>query len=285
MESVTYSILYTCCGGILLWLLLQVLVFASFKIPTNSMEPTLYPGDYIVVNKLVQGARLFDVWDAIDGKRVKIHRLPGFGKISRNDILVFNFPYHYTWDSIALDVTCYYVKRCIALPGDSVFIRNAHYHVKGCKEELGNRKMQDRMAVFLNNGRDMTGISYYVNTTDTILKWTIKDYGPLYVPGIGDEIVINGTSILLYGKLIEWERGERISKRNGLYYLGNARLKKYKFARNYYFVAGDNGFNSQDSRYWGVLPEEFIVGKAALIWKSVDLGTDEIRWGRVFKKI
>ena len=57
------------------------------------------------------------------------------------------------------------------------------------------------------------------------------------------------------------------------------------FMRNYYFMGGDNCYNSQDSRYWGPLPEEYIVGKATLIWKSKNGVTDEIRMDRIFKKI
>lgn len=59
----------------------------------------------------------------------------------------------------------------------------------------------------------------------------------------------------------------------------------YCFKENYYFVAGDKVMNSQDSRYWGLLPEPLIVGKAARIWKSVDKETDQIRWDRIWKRI
>jgi len=62
-------------------------------------------------------------------------------------------------------------------------------------------------------------------------------------------------------------------------------IHAYRFKENYYFVAGDKVMNSQDSRYWGLLPEPFIVGKAVRIWKSVDRGTDEIRWKRMLRQI
>ena len=83
------------------------------------MEPSLLAGDNILVNKGVMGGRLFNVWDALEGKDVHISRLPGLGKIKRNDVIVFNFPYSkQRWDSVAFDVMKYYVKRCVALPGN-----------------------------------------------------------------------------------------------------------------------------------------------------------------------
>ncbi|WP_349872467.1 S26 family signal peptidase, partial [Bacteroides cellulosilyticus] len=67
--------------------------------------------------------------------------------------------------------------------------------------------------------------------------------------------------------------------------LNDSAIHAYRFKENYYFVAGDKVMNSQDSRYWGLLPEPFIVGKAVRIWKSVDKDTGKVRWKRIFKKI
>lgn len=66
------------------------------------------------------GGRIFDLLDAAEGKDVEIYRLPGCGKVRRNDVLVFNFPYHHRWDSIGMDLMVYYVKRCIGLPKDTI---------------------------------------------------------------------------------------------------------------------------------------------------------------------
>ncbi|WP_242364727.1 signal peptidase I, partial [Bacteroides uniformis] len=101
-------------------LLAQLLLAISFKIPSDSMEPSLLAGDYILVDKCSKGARLFDVFAALERKEVKIHRMPGWREFKRNDVLVFNFPYPGSWDSIAFDVMSYYVKRCIAVPGDTL---------------------------------------------------------------------------------------------------------------------------------------------------------------------
>ena len=81
-------------GGIIVWLLLIITTFSSFKVPTGSMEPTILPGDYILVNKWLIGARIFDAWESAEGKEVEISRLPGIRNIKRNDVVVFNDPYY-----------------------------------------------------------------------------------------------------------------------------------------------------------------------------------------------
>lgn len=78
---------------------------------------------------------------------------------------------------------------------------------------------------------------------------------------------------------------KKLVQQGDVFLLNDSVIQEYQFKEDYYFVAGDKVMNSKDSRYWGLLPEKFIVGKATLIWKSVDLNTDEIRWNRVFKRI
>ena len=95
-------------------------------------------GDYVLVNKWIMGGRVFNVMDALDDKQVSIRRLPGWREAERGDVLVFNFPYPDSRrDSLYMDVMLYYVKRCIALPGDTLEIRDAHYYIKGMSEPLG----------------------------------------------------------------------------------------------------------------------------------------------------
>lgn len=81
-------------GAIIVWLLLIITTFSSFKLPTGSMEPTILPGNYILVNKWLIGARIFDAWESAEGKEVEISRLPGIRNIKRNDVMVFNDPYY-----------------------------------------------------------------------------------------------------------------------------------------------------------------------------------------------
>ena len=275
------------CGVALLWILLLVTCIASFKIPSDSMEPTLLAGDNILVNKCVMGGRLFNIWDALEDKEINISRLPGLGKVKRNDVLVFNFPYlEQRWDSIAFRVMKYYVKRCVALPGDTFEIRKGHYKVRGCTSILGNVEAQDRLMQIIERGREgdygivMSGYPY-----NDIVDWNIVNFGPVYLPVKGDVIEMFPKHVALYRNAIEWEQKKKLFLRGDTILLNDSVIRTYRFKENYYFVAGDKVMNSQDSRYWGLLPEPFIVGKVVRIWKSVDSETDKIRWNRIFKKI
>lgn len=273
-------------GIVVIWVLLQVTTIATFRIPSDSMEPTLLAGDNILVNKWVMGGRIFNIWDAIDGKEVKISRLPALGKIKRNDVLVFNFPYPARWDSIGLNLMSYYVKRCVALPGDTFEIKKAHYRVRGCETSLGNVESQDALMRMAANGTEkdygivMSGYPY-----NGLVNWDIINFGPLYLPARGDDIEMNPKHVALYRNAIEWEQNKKLLLRGDTVLLNDSVIRNYRFKENYYFMTGDKVMNSQDSRYWGLLPEPFIVGKAVRVWKSVDRGTDKIRWKRILKQI
>lgn len=275
--------LWGCCSLIFLFLL-QVFCFTSFKIPSDSMEPALKDGDYILVNKMIKGARLFDVFAALNHEEVNIHRVLGLGEFERNDVLVFNFPYQKgRWDSIRIDVMQYYVKRCIALPGDTLEIREGVYKVRGCYEQLGNYKAQQYISK-LKHPKEQ-GIVMGTFPYNRSLGWNIKEFGPLPIPKKGQTVKMERTCYLLYRQLIDWEQKKKLRLKDGQILLGDSLIKEYVFMKNYYFVSGDNMPNSQDSRYWGMLPEEYIVGKATRIWNSKDEYTGKVRWERVMKKI
>ena len=90
---IALNIFYYSSIALFSFIILRVFVFSSFKIPTDSMQPTIIPGDYVMVNKMAYGARLFDLFDAIDGKDVKIRRAPGYTEVKNNDVVVFHIPH------------------------------------------------------------------------------------------------------------------------------------------------------------------------------------------------
>ncbi len=253
------------------------------------MRPALEPGDCILINKLATGSRLFNINAAFEHRPLHIYRMPGYSGFHRNDILVFNFPYPERWDSIGFNVMLYYVKRCIALPGDTLVIRNARYKVNGCNGSLGNVSSQNDLAKFLRSEDGVKEMirrqSYYTYPGDSLLNWNISNMGPLYLPKKKDRIKIDNRNVLLYGKLIEWEQRKKLFQKGNSYYLGKEKIIEYVFTKDYYFVAGDNCFNSQDSRYWGLLPEEYIAGKASIIWKSKEGYSDKWRWNRCMRRV
>lgn len=273
-------VFWLCMMGVL-WFTLQVFVFASFKIPSDSMEPGLTTGDNILVLKPTIGPRVFNLFASMRNEQTDIYRVPGFKKIKRNDILVFNFPHPNSWEKIEMHILKYYIKRCIGLPGDTLSIRNGTFQVEGVQTHLGNMESQKKIAI---TERFEDGV-FHSFPYDSIISWNIKDFGPLYIPGKGDTITLDQTNYRLYKKLIEWEQLGELSYKDSTVFLKGKPINDYRFLKNYYFMAGDNGMNSQDSRYWGLLPEEYIVGKAWIIWKSVDPYTNEFRWDRFMKVI
>lgn len=256
---------------------LRLFCLASFKIPSDSMQPALIPGDHILVNKTIPGARIFDITASIKGERVKIWRTPGLRKLKRNDIIVFNIPYPDKSDTIRMDIMKYYVKRCIALPGDTFYIQNGIYKIKGIQEPLGNTKAQRQLPNIRHQYPEWMFIG--------LNGWDITQFGPLIIPQKGSTIPINNDNIKIYEHLIHFETGQTIKTDGEKITLNGQPIYNYTFTKNYYFTAGDNVADSQDSRYWGLLPEEYIVGKAWIIWKSVDQYNNTLRWNRFLRKI
>ncbi|MBS6575612.1 signal peptidase I [Parabacteroides goldsteinii] len=275
------DIIFWLCTIIALWFTAQIFVLTSFKIPSDSMEAQLTAGDNILVWKPTIGPRIFNLFASMRNEQTNIYRIPGIKKIQRNDILVFNFPHPNSWDKIEMHILKYYIKRCVGLPGDTLSIQNGFFHVKGIETSLGNMESQNKIAT---TEQFEDGI-FHSFPFDSIISWNIKDFGPLYIPGKGDSITLNQTNCRLYKKLIEWEQQGSLQYKDSTIFLNGTPINGYRFQKNYYFMAGDNGMNSQDSRYWGLLPEEYIVGKAWIIWKSVDPYTDKFRWNRFLKVI
>ncbi len=119
-------------------------------------------------------------------------------------------------------------------------------------------------------------------------KWNVDNFGPLTIPAEGMTIKLDPNNVALYGSTIKkYELYNREVKiENDVFYLEGKPLKEYTFNMNYYIMMGDNRHNSLDSRFWGFVPENHIVGKALLIWFSFDSQADflhKIRWNRIFR--
>ena len=275
------DIVFWLCMTVVLWFIVQVFILASFKIPSDSMEPGLITGDNILVWKPTVGPRIFNLFASMRNEQTEIYRIPGFKRIKRNDILVFNFPHPNSWDKIEMHILKYYIKRCVGIPGDTLSIRNGFFHVEGGQTPLGNMDSQKRIAA---TEKFQDGI-FRSFPFDSIIDWNIKDFGPLYIPAKGDSVTLDHTNFRLYKKLIEWEQQGSLQYKDSTVLLNGTPINGCRFRKNYYFMAGDKGINSQDSRYWGLLPEEYIVGKAWIIWKSIDPYTYKFRWDRFLKVI
>lgn len=197
--------------------------------------------------------------------------------------LVFHNPYPHSSDSLSMHLLKYYIKRCIALPGDTVGIMDGLYYIKNGDESIGNIQAQKRIESYKEETIGFLEKNVYPQ--DKYMDWSIRNFGPLYVPAKGQTIAMDSTGVKLYSKLIEWEQKKALKWVEEGVYLSDSLIQEYSFLENYYFMSGDNLEISNDSRHWGVVPESYIVGVATRIWNSVDKFTGEKRWDRVMKKI
>ena len=114
------------------------------------------------------------------------------------------------------------------------------------------------------------------------------NYGPISVPQKGDKINLTPQNIKLYEDIISNYENNLLEIRNDIIYINNKEVTEYEFKQNYYWMMGDNRHNSADSRFWGFVPEDHIVGKALFIWMSWDKnakGIKKVRWKRLFKSV
>lgn len=351
--------------------LINVFWFQSFKIPSSSMESSLYTGDHLFVSKLTYGARLPMTpltipftHNVIGGSESystsvqwKYKRLPGFREVRRGDCVVFGFPngdtvltkapvedYHavvrYMGREAAvkalgpvivrpMDKKDHYVKRCVAVAGDTLEVRDGLVWVNGEQQTVWpgvqlsyrvvttgrelNPKVVDKLGLNLGELRFSSSLPGYpelpltaemlekvkelknVVSVEPVLQteasdwreffpfsplysWSRDSFGPLWIPRKGATVEITPENIPLYERLI---RDYEHSDVQAALAAGS-----YTFQQDYYFMMGDNRHNSLDSRYWGFVPEDHVVGRPAVIWLSTDAGRKfphNIRWRRFFK--
>lgn len=249
------------------WLLIRMCVMDYFTIPTSSMCPTLNPGDKVIVNKLLMGPRIYkDLHFVPTGQELKSWRLKGLRSPRRNDIVVFNFPHHD--NKISFIINNVYCKRIVAIPGDSISIIDGHYRNNNYDGVLGDEKEQMRLEHTPDSM--LWQFSPVKFPLDGRFAWTIRDFGPVYIPRMGDVMKVTPYEATLYKMLLEWETGQPIEYdwESGSVWAGEKRLCHHQWQHNYYFMAGDNVLDSNDSRYWGLVPEEYIVGIVEHIIKN-----------------
>ena len=365
---------------------INIFFLQSFKIPSSSMESTLFTGDQLFVSKFTYGPRIPQTpltipftHNVIFGRESYstliqngYRRLKGFRSVRRGDPVVFNFPNgdtvlrryptddYYAWVRTAgrentlkagggiivrpADKTDHYVKRCVALPGDTLRVIDGQVYIDGVAQEV-YPGVQLSYTVVTTGGRinprelSRLGLNmeelyfderlpgypsmpltagmlgkvkafpivvsvepnldvYPPDYPDSYLsifpfresfRWTRDAFGPLWIPAKGTTVPLDVENLPLYERIITTYEGHTLQvTADGTINIDGTAVTEYTFGQDYYFMMGDNRHNSLDSRYWGFVPEDHIVGRPALVWLSTDRNRkfpDNIRWRRFFKFI
>jgi signal peptidase I len=239
-------------------LLLKIFVVDAFKIPTGSMKNTLLEGDFILVNKLAYSfstPHQVPFW----GKRIDRMEIASTGKPEFNDVVAFEIPANF-YDPAASDYSIL-IKRIIGLPGDTIELKD---------QELYINRIKYRTPSFIKinlNDKPFVKADSKIFPYDS--KWNLENYGPIVIPKKGMTVELTPKNILQWQNAINSEQEKKaISVEGTVITLNGTPIRDYTFEKDYYFVLGDNRQNSIDSRYFGYVPEDWIIGKAVMIYWS-----------------
>ena len=363
--------------------------FQPFVIPSSSLEKSLLIGDFLVVSKLHYGARapmttvgapmVHDTIPVIKKKsylyndnfekrktawqnklQLPYFRFPGFESIKNNDYVVFGQPADTLRDMDVftpdrnyykpIDKKTNLVKRCVAIPGDTLEIKEGYVYINGKKNELPDRaQLQfsydvtlkkpietqaeiNRILAALDRSDIDDGIGQFQNAEKNVYRinaasdkaietfknhpevlsvtknitpkgeyratfprdpnysWNVDFFGPLYIPKAGTTTELTVQNLPIYDRLIQEYEGHKVFARGNEVVLDGEVVTEYTFEKDYYWMMGDNRHNSVDSRAWGFVPFDHVIGKPVFIWMSVDGMMDEnksisFRWDRIFTTV
>ena len=314
------------------WFLTRTYVLAAYSIPTTSMEKTARLGHKVLVNKLnylpvdrgdilvfhfPEGDTVIDLPDFQSMRPYyEAIRELGHGDADAGRQIVLADPTNYPLSIRPVNKRETYMKRCIAIPGDTLEMRDELLYIDGRLQAwpseaetnfrvvtngqpLDEAQMKTKYDVNITNAEeirptDSAGVYYMLltwNAREKMLKdgfarrivpdidsstegvfpndeghhWTRDDYGPLWIPKKGASIQLTLINYPLYERIIRTYEGNKLEKRDGKIYINDHQETSYTFKMNYYWVLGDNLHGSQDSRYWGFVPEDHLIGKVSMI--------------------
>jgi signal peptidase I len=261
------------------FLVLNNFVVASFLVPTGSMENEVMAGDLLFVNKVVYGGtspRNIPFTNV----RLPWFSVPGYRDVQRGDVIVFVFPGYR--DEVEPEEFTFYLKRCVGIPGDTIAIYNRVVYVNGKMLPLPRNLKFNRVSI-LPPGEAAEGIF------PRGAPWNEDNYGPLIIPKRGMVIPISRENLPVWEVFIRRE-GHDVRLSGDEVLIDGQPATEYRVKRDYLFGMGDNRDNSLDSRYWGFIPKENLVGTPLLVywsWSpeiplySIIDKIASVRWGRI----
>ena len=261
MKKITEKIILAVSYAIII---ITALVFITpafitdrFIVKGDSMFPTYGYGEKVWVNKLIMGARIYTDYD-FDSPSLGAFRMPGIRNIKAGDVAVFNCPYGRERDKIEFKINYVYVKRCLGGPGDTISIQDCRYVTSGYDGEFGSMSMRYQLQ---HTPDSLIPYTTQVYPFDENMCWTMREMGPFYIPEKGARIRMDSVNVNLYGRAIEYETGHMPRWTDGKCMLGDDNvLDAYTFKEDYCYFVGDNVLNSRDSRYFGLVPELYVIG-------------------------
>ena len=242
--------------------LIITFVIQNTRIPTGSMEDTILVGDFVLVNKFIYGSSSPHYIPFTEIK-IPYFTLPAFRDPHRKDIVVFEWPGER--DNLrASELGVNYVKRCIGIPGDTIQIIDKVVFVNGKPFWIPSH------IKYLNPFAKPKG---YIEPRifPKGMPWNEDNYGPLIVPKKGFTINLNVNNVEQWRTTIDREYGKRVVGIEGNHVTIEGKpVTSYTFKKDYYFMMGDNRDDSLDSRFWGFVPRDAVVGEAFITLFSWD---------------
>jgi signal peptidase I len=241
-------------------LIVRAFIFEPFRIPSDSMMPTLLDGDFIVVNKFAYGLR----WPVVNKKFLNT------GTPQRGEVVVFRYP---------PDPSINYIKRLVGLPGDRIEVRDDHLVINGkVIDQVDKGRFTD--GCYLNMRQSIETLGEHTHQV-----WSCRMPGGL---APARDLLASGGS----QSLPACDRKKIRESYNGGYLCDESRSQGQRDANDYelpgvvpaghYLMIGDNRDNSADSRSWGLVPDKNLVGKATRIWFNFDLQRSSVvNWSRI----
>lgn len=253
-------------------------IIQNTRIPTGSMEDTILVGDFVLVNKFIYGSSS-PKYIPFTEIELPFFRLPALREPEATDIVVFEYPGDRD-QLVPNELGVNYVKRCVGTPGDTLEIIDKVIFVNG-KEYWKPpfvKYYKGRYGSFLKpNPKGAVDSRIFPKG----MPWNEDNYGPLVIPKKGTTIPLNKYNVEQWRTTIDREYGKRVvDLKNGVVTIEGVPVSSYTFKKDYYFMMGDNRDDSLDSRYWGLVPRDLVVGQAFITLFSWDR---EIPFSQLFK--